>query len=396
MIGGKMPWHYQINRRKFLNSTVAAAFGLPLAGNIKAVSNFTDKNGGAEWRNKQSGMSYRKLGRTGLMISEVVSGGDPIRPDNYRHLELALDMGLNYLDMAPAYGRGKCEEAYGKLLRDKSKREKVFLTTKVSSFKGLRRRMYRDIYDALPGTKKETIQKRAEILRNERAVDKPGYYLTYYPGQKNAFNSAYLTVALSEQYAHKVEGSPEFQKNMFFSVEESLKRVGTDYFDLLMCPHGADAPEEVQIVEIFEAFSKLKQQGKVRYLGVTSHNDPAGILNAAADTGYYDVAMLAYNVINGGYLESPIKKATEKDMGIIGMKVAHAVATHHKKLQPVPEWRKQKVNRIVPGEMKVPMKAYLWALQNPHISAVVSNLWNESFVKENLSLAGKKVDLQEG
>jgi predicted aldo/keto reductase-like oxidoreductase len=391
-----MPWQYQINRRKFLNSTVAAAFGLPLVGKIKAVSNDRDKGGRTEWRNKQSGMSYRKLGRTGFMISEVVSGGDPIRPDNYRHLEMALDMGLNYLDMAPAYGRGKCEEAYGKFLIDKSKREKVFLTTKVSSFKGLRRRMYREIYDALPGVKKETIQRRAEVLRNERAVEKPGYYLTYYPGQKNSFDSAYLTLALSELYAHKVEGSPEFQKNIFFSVEESLKRVGTDYFDLLMCPHGADAPEEVQVPEIFDAFSKLKQQGKVRYLGISSHNDPAGILNAAVDTGHYDVAMLAYNVINGGYLESAIKNATEKGMGIIGMKVAHAVATHHKKLQPVPEWRIKKINRIVPGEMKAPMKAYLWALQNPHISAVVSNLWNESFVKENLSLAGMKVELQEG
>jgi hypothetical protein len=44
--------------------------------------------------------------------------------------------------------------------------------------------------------------------------------------------------------------------------------------------------------------------------------------------------------------------------------------------------------------MKPPMKAYLWVLQNPHISAVNSNLWDETFVRENLSLAGKKVELQ--
>ena len=62
--------------------------------------------------------------------------------------------------------------------------------------------------------------------------------------------------------------------------------------------------------------------------------------------------------------------------------------------KPNPEWRVQKINRIIPGEMKVPMKAYLWALQNPYIAAVISNLWSESYVKENLSLAGKKVELQ--
>ena len=66
-----------------------------------------------EWRNKQPGMFYRRLGRSGLMISEVVSGGDPIASHNYEHLNLALEMGLNYLDMAPAYGNGDCEIAYG-------------------------------------------------------------------------------------------------------------------------------------------------------------------------------------------------------------------------------------------------------------------------------------------
>jgi hypothetical protein len=76
------------------------------------------------------------------------------------------------------------------------------------------------------------------------------------------------------------------------------------------------------------------------------------------------------------------------------MKTAHAVATHHKALQPVPQWRIDKLNRIIPGDMKPPLKGYLWVLQNPHISAVNSNLWDESFVRENLALAGKKVELQ--
>ena len=40
------------------------------------------------------------------------------------------------------------------------------------------------------------------------------------------------------------------------------------------------------------------------------------------------------------------------------------------------------------------LKAYLWALQNPHVSAVISNLWDETFVKENLDLAGRKVTLR--
>ena len=81
---------------------------------------------------------------------------------------------------------------------------------------------------------------------------------------------------------------------------------------------------------------------------------------------------------------------------LIAMKAAHAVATHHKPLQPVPEWRVRKVERIVPGPWKAPQKAYLWALHNPHISAVISNLWDETHVRENLALAGKTIELQPG
>ena len=78
----------------------------------------------------------------------------------------------------------------------------------------------------------------------------------------------------------------------------------------------------------------------------------------------------------------------------VAMKVAMAVATHHKALQPTPQWRIDKVERIVPGDLKPPLKAYTWTLQNPLITAVISNLWDEAHVRENLGVAGKTVELQ--
>lgn len=347
-----------------------------------------------EWRNRQPGMSYRRLGRTGLMISEVVSGGDPITLENYKHLELALEMGLNYLDMAPAYNGGSTERAYGKLLAgSSSRRDKVFLTTKISNHQRLRDAKYKEIFDRLPADKQEALVKRAKELRSARGVEKPGDYLTYFPGQQRGFDAAYLRVAMMPEYGSQVEGDPSYKRYIVETLEGSLQRVGTDHFDILMCPHGANAPEELQCPEIFETFDELKRQGKVRFLGVTSHNDPAGTLRAVAESGRYDVVMMAYNVINGGVVEEPIRQAAAKGVGIIAMKAAHAIATHHKALQPIPDWRIAKVNRIVPGEMKPPMKAYLWALQNPNIAAVISNLWDETFVRENLGLAGKRVEL---
>ena len=347
-----------------------------------------------EWRNRQSTMAYRRLGRTGMMISEIVSGGDPITLANYEHINMALEMGLNYLDMAPAYNRGDTERAYGKLVSAGSRRTKVFLTTKISGLQNLRNQTYKEIFDGLPSEKQQAMRQRAEEMVRDSGVMKPGYFLDYYPGQRNQVPPAYLSNAMAKDYAHKVDANRKFRDYIVQSLESSLQRVGTDHFDMVMCPHGACCPEELDIPEIYETFLTLKKQGKVRFLGLTSHTDPAGVQRRAVELGYYDAMMHAYNIVNGGYLEHSIQQATSKGMGIIAMKVAMSVATHHKALQPVPGWRIDKVNRIIPGEMKPPMKAYLWALQNPRISAVVSNLWDATFVKENLSLAGKKVELQ--
>jgi aryl-alcohol dehydrogenase-like predicted oxidoreductase len=385
-------------RRHFLRTGAAA---LALGASSPAHAGAPEGRGrpadepSDEWRNKQAGMAYRRLGRTGMMISEVVCGGDPITTRNYKHLEHAIERGLNYLDMAPSYNGGDTERAYGKLLAaSPSLREKVFLTTKVSDFNRVRTRMYKQVFDGLPGSEQEAIRRRAEEIKQQRRLEDPGYFLTYFPGQQGAFASAYLRAAMKPEYWERVEHSPELLKAIVESVEGSLKRVGTDHFDLLMCPHGADLAEDLVAPAVIELFRDLRRQGKVRFLGVTSHNDPAGVLRAAADAGHYDAAMVAYNVINGGYVNEALGNAVDRGMGVIAMKAAHAVATHYKPLQPVPSWRVQKVERIVPGDMKPPLKAYLWALHDPRISAVISNLWDEAHVQENLSLAGRRIELR--
>jgi aryl-alcohol dehydrogenase-like predicted oxidoreductase len=386
-----------VNRRTFIKSgtlaVAASAIPISLTANKKI---FPKKVIPQEWRNKQSDMAYRQLGNTGLMVSEFVNGGDPVSTTNFRMVEAAIERGLNYLDMAPAYGRGECERGYAKIIDSSSKREKVFMTTKISSFTGVRNGLYKEIYDGLPQGKKDAILKKAAEMREERGVDIPGYYLTYWPGQNRSMDPSYLSNAMMADYGHLVDGSKAFKEDIRKSIQGSLERTGQKYFDILMCPHGANCPEEVQIPEIYETLEDLKKEGIVRYLGVSTHNDPAGVLKAATATGKYDLVMCAYNVINGGYMHDAIRSAKEAGLGIICMKVAMAVATQHEQLKPLPQWRIDKVNQIVPGDMKPPMKAYLWALQNPNISAVISNLWNEQFVEENLSLAGKKVELMPG
>src|SRR5207248_7794253 len=158
---------------------------------------------------------------------------------------LALARRSTDLDTAPAYNDGDTERACGKLLAAfPGRRDRVFLTTKISGFSEQAERMYADIFKELPSEKQEAVRKRARELREARAVDKPGYYLTYFPGQPNQFEDSYLRAAMMRDYAHRVEGSPALRRYMADSLDGSLRRVGTDHFDIVMCPHGANTPDE--------------------------------------------------------------------------------------------------------------------------------------------------------
>lgn len=390
----------EMGRREFLQKSSLAALSVPfLTGsnslNQPGISSTLSRQMKPEWRNRQPGMAYRQLGRTGLMVSELVFGTERIMPDNVRPLEVAIERGLNYYDTAPQYGKGAAETALGKVLDTSSKREKVFLATKISPYPGLRNRLYREIFDTLPATKKETIQNRAVQLRKECEIEKPGYFLVYWPGQSRQLDGVFLSDAMMEEFGEQVENHPEFKKLIITSVEESLKRIGTDYFDVVHCPHAAASPDEIKNKAINGAFLELRKQGKVRFLGFSTHHGMTSLLEAAIDLQYFDVVMLAYNVINYGFLDHVVKSARENNIGLIAMKAAMAVSTPYDPQQvPVPEWRIQKLNQIIPEEMKLQVKAYLWALQNSDLSAVVAGMTTEEMVIENLSAVGRKIELK--
>jgi len=392
--------YIKIDRREFLQKGSLAALSLPLLGSngLSIPGNLNSENPQQikpEWRNKQEGMAYRQLGRTGFMVSELVFGTERITPENVRPLEVAFERGINYFDTAPQYGKGAAEMSLGKVFNTPSKRDNIFIATKISPLPGLRNRLYREIFDTLPTTKKDALQNRAIQLRKDCGIEKPGYFIVYWPGQPRQLDGVFLSDAMMEEYGERVEGSPEFKKLIISTVEESLKRVGTDYFDVLHCPHSAASTTEIKNPAIREAFLELKKQGKVRYLGFSAHHGMADLITTAIDLKYFDVIMLAYNVINYGFLDHLLKRAKENGIGLISMKAAMAVATPYDPKQvPVPEWRIQKLNQVIPGDMKLQVKAYLWALQNPDLSAVVSGITTEEMLLENLTAVGKKIELQ--
>ena len=81
-------------------------------------------------------MDYRPLGRTGVKVSPLCLGcmtfGAKTEPeDAYRIVDRALDAGVNFIDTANVYSRGRSEEVTGEALKRNSQRDKVVLATKV-------------------------------------------------------------------------------------------------------------------------------------------------------------------------------------------------------------------------------------------------------------------------
>ena len=375
-------------RREFLTASTAAALSAALAGKAKAAP----ENAAGEWRNRRDGMAYRRLGRTNFMISEVVCGGSTITPTNHSHVETAIERGLNYLDTAASYGKGQSELGYSRVIAGSSKREKVFLASKVSPWDINRNRALRELYEGLSASEKAKID--GEV--RERLADAPAlvenYFGNYFKSQRKEYQDVTLSRVMEDRFPDTIDRPANYRDVVIRSVEESLKRLGTDYLDILMCPHGASSYDEVtKFPEIFEAFERLKKAGKVRHLGASSHSDPARVLQGVVDAGAYSVSMVAYNIVNHSFMDETMAKAHAADLGVIAMKVARPVDHGRKNYPPDDPKRVALIEKAMPGPMKIPVKAYLWALRNPLIAAVNSEMNNQQMVDDNLPVAGKKV-----
>jgi len=83
------------------------------------------------------------------------------------------------------------------------------------------------------------------------------------------------------------------------SVEVALRRVGLDYFDFLLLGMRNERPGPAYI----EAFERLREQGKVRFLALSTHNRPLlrSLFNEYREgKSPYDLFMLRYNAVHRG------------------------------------------------------------------------------------------------
>lgn len=332
-------------------------------------------------------MTYRRLGRTGLMVSAIGMGGDDIRPEGIDYVLWAMDRGLNYFDTAPQYGGGASERGYA-LVHKARGRDKAFQVTKVNAHPN-RMMRYQEIFKALPESEQQDFRNRADELVKQHGLEVPEYLGGYFTGQASNMRNHMIANLLSEKYRDQFDSRKDLTQYIVDSLEKSLKSLGTDYVDCLLM-RGIETPFEVKNTpEVFEAFETLKKQGKARHLGFSAHSDPAGVLDAAIDTGVYSMGMVAYHFLNHRWVNPVLEKAKKADFGVMAMKASRVVQNPFNRRQTIAD-RVKALDQLVPGDMTVFQKGFHWALQNPNLSGVVIGMSNMEMAQADVPLAFEK------
>ncbi len=303
-------------RRDFLRATSAAVAGASLGPLGSAQADPVDPS---KILNHNAKMGYRRLGKTELTISEVSLGGHggSTVEDRVPVLERAVELGLNYVD---------------------------------------------NNIDAECNLYGEAMAKSTSAKRDRWIIG-----FASWP-QK-------ITTEYEEQLS---------KQGMMKSIEDRLGSYRTEMLDMWR-PVGATWGEGQTSISsmlmvsrktldmVVEVFEKARQQGKLRYLGVSAHN-PKVFRRVLNEYPQFSVIIFPYLFLTkefGG--DSLLKLARQKDVGVIGLKPFGAGTTFGLKPQQI-KGRVDKRAHLLIKEM----------LQEPRISAVIPGVNIPEQLEENV------------
>src|SRR6266404_6237718 len=222
-------------------------------------------------------MKFRPLGRTGLQLPWLSFGASSLGQEfrqvdlneALRSVRVALDLGMNFIDTSPYYGRGMSEVLLGIALRGVP-RDRYLLGTKLGRYDGAR-----------------------FGLSARRVVE---------------------------------------------SVDGSLHRLGVDHLDICLCHDIEFVPMQQIVDETLPALRKLRDQGKVRFIGVSGY--PMKLFQFVLDQTDLDV-ILSYNqytLQNTRLADELVPYLKAKSVGIMN---AGPFSARLLTNAPLPKWLKE-------------------------------------------------------
>jgi len=192
-------------------------------------------------------------------------------------------------------------------------------------------------------------------------------------GLKEVRDKVIITTKHPYDFRQKIDKASVIKR-----VEESLKRLQSDYIDVAMAHGVGDLSLVINNQEIMSAYEQLKKEGKVRFTGFSTHNAKV-TLKQALDTDFAQVALVMYNHMEGKEIEPLIKAAREKGIGTVAMKVFAGGMQGNLKA-------------MVSPEVSYPQAAIRWVMSNPDVDTCIPTLSSYSHVEEYVAASGQPLD----
>ncbi len=192
---------------------------------------------------------------------------------------------------------------------------------------------------------------------------------------------------------HTVNRQPATADQMMAGLEGGLKRLNTDYVDLVLT-HATSSREQVMNDAALDFFRKAKESGKARFVGTSTHQNMTQVILAAVESGAYDVVMTTYNYTIAADLRAAAAKAKEAGLGIIAMKTQAPVVELMKKHDAA-----KAANPDAPApRLPFPHEGYAlqeaalkWALDDPAIACAVPGMRDFGQLDQNFAVMGKRL-----
>jgi L-galactose dehydrogenase len=197
-------------------------------------------------------------------------------------------------------------------------------------------------------------------------------------------------------------GTNEFDfsaKRVTASIDESLRRLQTNYVDLLQV-HDLEFGDAQQIIEeTIPALRRLQQQGKARYIGITGY--PPKLLRRIAEAAPVDsiLTYCHYNLMNTDMDEVLTNFARERGIGLINAAALHmgiltenGPAEWHPAPQEVRDAGKNAAEFCRSHGVDIADVAMRFSLNHPYVSSTLVGMANTRQVEASMELLHNSTD----
>jgi predicted aldo/keto reductase-like oxidoreductase len=158
------------------------------------------------------------------------------------------------------------------------------------------------------------------------------------------------------------QGVPSEQttgEDFLAKFDTSLSRLQMDYVDILYM-HDVRNPSLLEHKPLVDAIKGLKEKGKVKFIGFSTHANMHAVISAAAESKSWDVILTTYNyrLNNIPEMDAALKKANDAGIGIVAMKTLSG-------------------GGFLDREKTKPMNttaAIKWVLSNPNVHTVIPGM----------------------